>query len=220
MIVIATNNGKKHLIELLENLNQLGIKYPVSIIDTQSTDQETVDFLNQITDNNPYNFKISVYQTPYRGFDSGAYMYAINNIKSDRFYFLQDSLRIKDPNFFNNINEKLKPGIVVPLITFASNLYDGPDQIEFCLNNFEDTKFTKGIFGPMFSVLNEDIQKIDKKFLIWPTNKRMQMGMERGWGILFDKYEFIIDSLEGDYDYGKLINDQYLQFKKIINYRG
>ena len=72
----------------------------------------------------------------------------------------------------------------------------------------------------MFSVLNEDIQKIDKKFLIWPTNKRMQMGMERGWGILFDKYEFIIDSLEGDYDYGKLINDQYLQFKKIINYRG
>ena len=51
MIVIATNNGKKHLIELLENLNQLGIKYPVSIIDTQSTDQETVDFLNQITDN-------------------------------------------------------------------------------------------------------------------------------------------------------------------------
>jgi len=47
----------------------------------------------------------------------------------------------------------------------------------------------------------------------------LQMGMERGWSVLFEKYGLRLDSLEGSYDFDKLINDQYSQFRKIINYR-
>jgi hypothetical protein len=219
MIVIATNNGKNHLIELLSVINVINPECGVSIIDTQSNDEETIKFLNELDEKNPYRFKLQIHQTPYRGFDSGAYMYAINNIKAERFYFIQDSIRIKTLNFFKNIDSKLKPGTVVPLITFPANTYDSQEQIDFCLNNFGKAEFSQGIFGPMFAIMNEDAQKIDKKHLVWPTNKMLQMGLERGWGVLFDMYGINIDPLEGAYDYYRLINDQYTQFRKIINYR-
>ena len=219
MIVIATNNGKNHLIELLANINEINPKCGVCIIDTLSIEQESLDFLVQLKEKNPYKFSLQIHQTPYKGFDSGAYMYAINNIKAERFYFLQDSIRIKDLEFFNNIDKKLNTGTVVPLITFPSNYYDNAEQIEFCLRNLGAFEFTQGIFGPMFAITYEDSQKIDKKHLVWPTNKSLQQGLERGWGVIFDINNFNIDPLEGNYDYYKLINDQYSQFKKIFNQR-
>lgn len=40
MIIIATNNGKRNLSELLENLKEFGLGRSVCIIDTGSTDQD------------------------------------------------------------------------------------------------------------------------------------------------------------------------------------
>jgi hypothetical protein len=219
MIVIATNNGKKNLIELLSNLKSINFNCPVSIIDTGSTDQESIDFLNTIESDINYKFDIKLYKTPYRGYDTGAYIYAINNIDAERYYFIQDSIRIKSINFFQLIDSKLEIGKVIPLITFGSNLYDYQEQIDFCLSNFGKSDFKRGIFGPIFSILKEDIDKIDKKYLVYPTNKSLQMGMERGWSVIFESHNFDIDPLEGDYNYSKLINDQYNHFKKIIQYR-
>ena len=219
MIVIATNNGKQNLIELLSNLNTIDFNCSVSVIDTGSTDRESIDFLEFLKVNSNYKFKIEVHQTSYKGYDTGAYIYAINNIESDRYYFIQDSIIIKSINFFELVDDKLQPGVVVPLITFGANLYDYQEQIDFCMFHFGECKFQKGTFGPMFSILKEDVNKIDKKYLVYPTNKSLQMGMERGWSVIFEKYNFDIDPLEGDYDYNKLMNDQYNNFKKIIQYR-
>jgi hypothetical protein len=219
MIIIATNNGKQNLIELLGNLKEFSFSRKVCIIDTGSTDQESIDFLNELSDVNNYNFEIQIHQTPYKGYDTGAYIYAINNIESDRYYFIQDSLRIKSKDFFNLIDNKLKPGVVVPLITFGKDQYDSLEQLEFCIKNFGSPYYKKGIFGPMFSILSEDVQKIDKKYLVYPTNKTLQMGMERGWSLIFEKYNFDIDSLEGDYDPMKIMNNQYNYFKKLNPYR-
>jgi hypothetical protein len=143
-------------------------------------------------------------------------MYAMNNIKADKFYFIQDSIRIKNFNIFENFDNKLKIGTIVPLITFPSDLYDSQEQIDFCIKTYGKSDYTKGIFGPMFSILSEDIKKIDKKFLVYPTNKMLQMGLERGWGVIFDICGFNIDPLEEKYDYTQLIDDQYSQFKKIV----
>ena len=231
MIVIATNNGKSLLTDLLFDLDNINPKCGVSIIDTQSTDLESQLFLNYLELENPYKFDIKVYRTPYKGYDSGAYMYAMNNIKADRFYFLQDSIRIKDPNIFENFDNKLKVGTVVPFIAFPGNLYDNQEQIDFCLKTYGRSEFTKGIFGPMFSILNEDVQKINKELLVYPTNKVLQMGLERGWAIIFDICGFNIEPLEEDADFSlqnktdfaisweKLLNDQFSQFKKIVCFR-
>jgi len=219
MIIIATNNGKRNLSELLENLKEFSFGRKVCIIDTGSTDPESIDYLKELKEVTGYNFEIEIHQTSYKGYDTGAYIYAINNIESDRYYFIHDSLRIKSKDFFNLIDNKLKPGVVVPLITFGKDRYDSIEQLEFCIKNFGSPYYKKGIFGPMFSILSEDVQKIDKKYLVYPTNKTLQMGMERGWSLIFEKYNFDIDSLEGDYDFTKLISDRYVNFKKIIQYR-
>jgi len=219
MIVVATNNGKQYLMELLSDFKRIGITDEISIIDTQSTDIDSINFLESLKNNNEYNLKISVYQTPYRGFDTGAYIYAINNLKADKFYFMQDSVRIKSNDYFNEINKKLKVGKVVSLITFEPHAFDGAEQINFCYENFDSIEYDKGIFGPIFAITNDDVQKIDKKYLVYPTNKMLQMGMERGWSILFKKYGFEINSLEGEYDYQKLVNDGYTHFKKYLPYR-
>jgi len=219
MIVIATNNGKTYLSELLSDLERIGCNEDISVIDTQSSDAESLEFIDSLKAGDKFNLKIKVYQTPYKGFDTGAYVYAINNLSADKFYFMQDSIKIKSIDYFIEIDKRLKPGVVVPLITFGPNLFDENEQIDFCYDKFDSIDYDKGIFGPIFAITNEDIQKIDKKYLVYPTNKMLQMGMERGWSVLFKKYGFEIDPIEGAYDYTKLSNDGYVFFKKNLPYR-
>lgn len=219
MIVIATNNGKQYLQELLSDFENIKIEDEISIIDTQSTDKDSLNFLEELKTNSIYNLKINVHQTQYRGFDSGAYIYAINNIESDVFYFMQDSIRIKSIEYFNEIKRKLKVGTVVCLISFPSNFFDSHEQRDFCNTNFDSIDYDTGIFGPIFSITKDDIEKIDKKYLIYPKNKIQQMAMERGWSIIFKKYGITIESLEGSWNPTKLSNDEYVFFTKKFPYR-
>ena len=217
MIVIATNNGKDYLPKLLESLNTLNYRIDVSIIDTQSNDIESIYFLENINKDN-YNFNISIYQTPYKGYDTGAYIYAIRNIKNvDRFYFIQDSIIIKDIKLFYEIDKRLTSGNIVSLIGFT-NGFDNQEQIDFCNNHFGNSYYKCGIFGPMFSILKSDIDMIDDKLLVYPTNKNIQMAMERGWSILFNNYNFNIIPIY-NYEHNRIINDDYLLFKKTLVYR-
>ena len=214
MIVIATNNGKNYLPKLLNSLNELEYSIDVTIIDTQSNDTESIEFINNI-DKDSYKFNISFLQTPYRGFDTGAYIYAIRNIKNvDRFYFLQDSIVIKDIKLFDEINKRLCKGKVVPLVGFRT-LYDNQEQIDFCNDNFGSSYYKCGIFGPMFSILKEDIELIDDNLLVYPNNKNIQMAMERGWSVIFNKYDLNVEPIY-DYDYEKIMNDGYQLFNKTI----
>jgi hypothetical protein len=171
MIVVATNNGINFLPNLLSDLEKLNIEEEISIIDTQSNDSEFIDYLENLKSFNKFNLNINVYQTPYKGFDTGAYIYAIQNLKSDRFIFLQDSIRIKNMGFFNLIDEKLKTSNVVTLLTFDGNWWDNQIQKDFSLKHFGTTIFETGIFGPMFTISYLDSQKIEKNLLIYPENK-------------------------------------------------
>lgn len=215
MIVIATNNGKEYLINLLNSLEFLEINIPISIIDTKSNNSDSLEFIDILKSNNPYKLNISVYSTPYRGYDTGAYIYAIKNIPSTRYIFLQDSIEIKSNIFFEIINSKLEDNVIVPLISFNNIGYDNIEEQDFCLKNFDTIQYNKGIFGPMFAVTKKTIDLIDKKYLICPTTKNEQMAMERGWAIIFEKYNFKINEMEF-FDYDKICNDKYSNFKKII----
>ena len=157
MIVIATNNGKHFAENLLNDLDKFETKIPISLIDTQSTNPESIEFINRAKDLYP-RLKLNTYVTPGKNFDTGAYMYAINNIYAERYYFLHDSIRVKTPVFFEEIDKKLTPGTVVALTGFPGNCYDGEDQKAFCRENWNMTEFKSGIFGPMFSILRSDIE--------------------------------------------------------------
>ena len=190
MIVIATNNGMEFLPNLLSDLEKFNITEEISIIDTQSSDSE---------------------------FDTGAYIYAINNLKSDRFVFIQDSIRIKNVDFFNLIEEKLKTSNVVAILTFEGNWWENETQKYFSLKHFGTTMFDMGIFGPMFSISYTDSQKLNN--LIYPTDKEQQKAMERCWSIIFKEQNFTVDCLEGTHNDFKINNDGYNYFTKIKPYR-
>lgn len=219
-IVIATNNGKSNLQELLNSLEKIQIDYNIAIIDTQSTNLESIEFINKLDSENPYNLNIKVFRTPHKGYDTGAYIYAINNIDSKYFYFLQDSMQIKSIDFFNETNKRLNNNnSVVPLLTFPSNFFDNEEERQFCINNFGTLESKAGIFGPMFAISKENINLIDKKYLVYPSNKTEQMAMERGWGIIFNKYVISIIPLEGTHNDQMLRNDGYKYFKKTFRGR-
>lgn len=217
MIVIATNNGKNYLSKLLESLESLGNTIPVSVIDTQSDDTESIEYLNTLENN--FSFEIKIYKTPYRGFDTGAYIWAYRNIPSEKYYFLQDSLKIKSLDYFKETDKKLKTGTVVPLLTFDNNGYGYGEGYNFCQTNFGTTHYEFGIFGPIFSILKEDLDKISSNHFCIPYNKATQTGMERGWAIIFKIYGFTIDPLEGIKDDFKIENHTYEYFEKQFPYR-
>jgi hypothetical protein len=219
MIVVATNNGINFLPNLLSDLEKLNIEEEISIIDTQSNDSEFIDYLENLKSFNKFKLNINVYQTPYKGFDTGAYIYAIQNLKSDRFIFLQDSIRIKNIDFFNLIDEKLKISNVVTLLTFEGNWWDNQIQEDFSLKHFGTTIYETGIFGPMFAISYLDSQKIEKNLLIYPENKEQQKAMERCWDIIFKKTNLTVDNLEGSHNDLKINNDDYQYFTKIKPYR-
>lgn len=216
MIVIATNNGKRFIENLLSDLDKFSIKLPISLIDTQSTDLDSIDYINKAKDLFP-NLNLNTYTTPGKNFDTGAYMYAINNLMADRYYFLHDSLRIKTPVFFEEIDKKLIPGTVVALTIFPGNCYDGDDQRSLCQENWNTTEFVSGIFGPMFSILRSDVEKhwneLPKRL---PSNKSEQMGMERGWAVFCNKCGIHIEDLEKVHTFNQIYTDGYVHFTKLF----
>jgi hypothetical protein len=217
MIIIATNNGKNYLNNLLISFQSFNVKKQIHVIDTGSTDIDSIKFLEDIKSNEIFkDLNILTHKTPYNGFDSGAYIYAIQNIDSEKYYFLHDSITLKDPSFFDSIDEKLKPGVVVPLVVFNSNLYDNQDQIDFSLNKIGVSDFDFGIFGPMFAITKTDVDKIKKSLNFFPTKKNEQMAMERVWSALFKKYNILIDPLEGFYNATKIVNKEYRYFNKFL----
>ena len=215
MIVIATNNGIDFLPNLLSDLEKFNITEEISIIDTQSSDSEFINYLENLKSFNKFKLKINIYKTPYKGFDTGAYIYAIQNLKSDRFIFLQDSIRIKSVDFFNLIEEKLKISNVVTILTFDGGFWGSQNQIDFSLKHFGTSVFETGIFGPMFSISYIDSQKLNKNLLIYPENKEQQNAMERCWSIIFKEQNFTIDCLEGHHNDFTINNDEYKYFTKI-----
>lgn len=219
ILVIATNNGKKYLTNLLNSLEIIKFNKKIAIIDTQSTQTDSIEFLKGLKLNNEYNLDIEIYKTPYSGYDTGAYIYAMKNFKYEVFYFIQDSMVIKSIDFFEKIKEKLSPGVIVPIVTFCSNFYDNEEEKNFCLNNLGTYNYSKGIFGPMFSITGQDVSLIEDKWFVLPKNKNEQMAMERGWSIIFEKYNFKIIPLEGEHNNDKLYNDKHIYFKKIFPVR-
>jgi len=216
MIVIATNNGKHFLSNLLDDFKKFNIKHPISVIDTQSNDSESINFLKKIKQLYP-ELNIQVFTTLSKNFDTGAYIFALNNIVAEKYYFLHDSIRIVSPHIFEEIDKKLHPGNVVALTTFKGNTYYSPAQSDFCYQNWGTTEYTTGIFGPMFAILRSDVIKSWNNLpKILPTNKFHQTGMERGWGIFCDKSDLNIVELDETISYSKGLKDGFKYFTKII----
>jgi hypothetical protein len=182
MIVLATHDRVDLLESMLNKLNEINLNgHEVLIIDTNSTNQDYLNYFNQIKEKYNFNFV----RLNYTCWDSGAYIYALQNYYSDKYIFLQDSLHITNPNLFVYIDNLLDQYDVVPFFNF-NYIYDHYQQKEWVEEGLDFTSLPKyGIFGPIFGATNNILQKLPHDWLKFPNKKYQGNGMERRWSLMF-----------------------------------
>lgn len=183
MIVIATHNGGEYLPRLLESLHLHGTGgHPTVIVDTGSTDEEFIRYLETVE--GTASFPVTVTRTPYRGYDTGAYIWAFKNFKAPSYMCMHDSLRIKCEGWLAPFEDRAKPGIGIVAWQQFGPRYDNDKQIAFVEKHLGSHEMSNGgIFGPIFYITQDVVDIFDERGYLAaiPTDKNEQMGMERGW---------------------------------------
>jgi len=183
MIVVASHNKIDLLDNMLKTLSSINLNNnEVLIVDTNSDNEEYKDFFIQCSKKYPFIFD----RKNDTCWDSGAYIHAYNNYPSNKYIFLQDSITIKNPKIIPMWENFLNIYEVVPFINFGYG-YE-PFQKEFSeklLDSIPDYP-VDAIFGPIFGVRKETLDRIPKEWLtIIPSNKLDGNGMERRWSLMF-----------------------------------
>ncbi len=132
--------------------------------------------------------RLSVDQTPYKGYDTGAYLHAFRKLAADSYIFLQDSACPKEPGWTETFTSRLTYGVgCVPWLTFPLQ-WDEEGQLEFIRQQYRTDRVPPlGVFGPMFAASRESLLKLDQMKLLdaIPSTKVEQQAMERGWPLAF-----------------------------------
>lgn len=203
----------------LEKINLNG--HEVLIVNTNSTNEEFLErFVKLKGVYQDFIFK----SLDYTCWDSGAYIYSIQNFKSDKYIFLQDSLEILDKNYIVYFDELLDNYDVVPHCEYDYQYRTYLDEIDNTYKPIKEIKDwiedgiifesypPKGIFGPIFGAKSELLNKIPNKWLKHPRNKDEGMSMENRWSLMFHSLNAKKMCLED------IMDMRYI--KKYFPYRG
>jgi hypothetical protein len=184
MIVVASHNRIDLLDNMLKTLSSIDLNNnEVLIIDTNSDNEEYKAFFAQCAEKYPFMFD----RKDYTCWDSGAYIHAYNNYPSNKYIFLQDSITIKNPKLIPMWENFLDIYEVVPFINFGYG-YENSGQKEFSERYLPENPSLPfdAIFGPIFGVRRETLDKLPKEWLtVIPDNKMDGNGMERRWSLMF-----------------------------------
>lgn len=217
MIVVATNNGISYLPACLDALAEhetSGRK--VLVVDTGTTCEDSLAFLNSILDRS-WPFALEVARSPYRGYDSGAYIYAYCNYSSADYFFMQDSVRPKRKGWLKEFEDRATYRVgCVPWLTFQMQ-WDCQEQVDWVRQTFGTDQWPPfGIFGPIFYATREALQSLDDRGYLEsiPTTKLEQQAMERGWPTAFILSGYAVRPVEALFDERKLRSDAYADLTK------
>ncbi len=222
MIVIATNNGKEYLSKLLDSLVEFGTDgYPILVCDTGTTNQDSLSFLAEI----PVKYSsldVKVERTPYSGYDTGAYIWVFRNHRAKGYFFLQDSVTVKEVGWTKHFTEKASHGVgCVPWLTFAMQ-WQSQEQIDFVRSAFASNQWPPfGIFGPIFYATHEALTALERKGFLntIPGSKTEQTAMERGWPTAFTHSGFAVRPVECNFEEEKLRANEYRALNKTFALR-
>lgn len=156
-------------------------RYPVAVVDTGSENyQERKMPVNAIQ-----------LQTPYKGYDTGAYLWAYFNIPAKNYLFLQDSCMPTHDSFVEEFACRMPDDDLgaVAWVAFEGHLWDTAEQRTAMKFIFDAGLPLQGIFGPIFYTSRSSLDLLRSKGLLppYPTHKMMAQGMERGWAMAFEK---------------------------------
>jgi len=205
MVVIAAYDNIQVLQNLLVSMNSTdNLDEDVLIVCTDSSQNEMVDFVRTLPNNPNYSFNIKIDFTPYKGYDSGAYIYAYTNYISDYYIFLQDSIEIRSPEWFNCFKSYRRDNVITGWVLFDIG-WDSHEQTQWVELKCKGMiyKSPVGIFGPMFQIKRDTLKILDEKYNLSeciPTSKVIeQQGMERLWPYMCLNSGIEINSIDGYY---------------------
>ena len=206
MIVIAAYNQTITLSKLLKSINlTIDFNEEVLVVCTDPTQKKMLTYLEKISKKNNFNYNLLIDKVNSAGYDTGAYIYAYKKYVRDYYIFLQDSLIVKNPNWFNLFLRIRNTNSLNAWFLFNLK-WDNLEQKKWVVNKFPKNIKTPcyGIFGPIFQISRKAMKKIDNSYKLSnfiPSNKIIgQQGMERGWSYLAINSGVEINSLEGFFD--------------------
>lgn len=183
VVVIATNGG----VAMLEKSLPLMKKWLVLVVETNPHACTATRYLCDSFPNVVYM------RTPYRGYDTGAYLWAYWNVVAKNYLFLQDSCFPRASDFVEQFQQKMPSDGwgVVGWSSFDINIWDSTQQYEATEWMYGERKLwpPKGIFGPIFMTSRLTLDHLAKCQLLPmpPVHKEQQQAMERAWAILFHR---------------------------------
>ena len=205
MIVIACYNNIEIINTMLSSLvNTTNLDEDILII---CTDYEQISMVEHLKNLNKYSnyFNLITDVTPYKGYDTGAFIWAYKNYKSDYYIFLQESLVVNKNNWFEVFKSYRDSETLNTWCTFTMG-WDNEEQKINILSKINDNNYDLighplGVFGNMFQISYESLKKIDKKYDLEnfiPTSKVLgSCGMERGWSYLAVNCGLKINNVDG-----------------------
>jgi hypothetical protein len=203
MIVIATYNDIKILSRLLDSMNTTNnLDEDVLIVCTNDTQHEMIKYIYTLPSNPNYNYRIKVDVTPYKGYDSGAYIYAYKKYVDDYYIFLQDSIEIYSPEWFNAFKARRSKNKITAWMLMPNPMWLVNQQLEWVITKCGECakNLKQGIIGPIFQVDRKSLMIMDEKYNLdncIPTNKLVeQQGMERHWACMAENSGIEMDSIE------------------------
>lgn len=189
LVVIATHGG----VDLLkESLPKFGNR-PVAVVETGCKTPEVYELTKQYPN-------VLYLSTPYKGYDTGAYLWAYWMIEAEEYLFLQDSVSPREADYFEQFAKKM-PGKIgaVGWSSFGLHIWDSGLQYEATqfMYGSKDVWPEKGIFGPIFYTTRESLKLMDDSGLLpsYPVHKQGQQAMERAWAILFHRAGLLVNFL-------------------------
>ena len=223
MIVISSYNDINVIKTLLNSLNDCDkIDEKVIIVCTCPKQTEMINFLNSLKPSD-FKFYFEITITPYSGYDTGGYIWVYNNFIDDYYIFLQDSLIINNKNWLDVFKSHRDVDTINAWCSFILNDESSHTDFFFPKMGFTPNSLNGeiGIFGPMFQISRNGLDKINNKFNInkfIPYNKMSACAMERGWTYLIINSGLNINTIDGSYS-RNMGEYQTKLFTKIFNHR-
>lgn len=206
MIVIACYDNIEIIDTMLSSLvNTNNLDEDVLIICTDYEQISMVEHLKTLNNNKHFNIITDV--TPYKGYDTGAFIWAYKNYKSDYYVFLQESLIVNKNNWLDIFKSYRESDTLNTWCAFSMS-WDNEEQKNNILSKIPDNKYDLigqpfGVFGNMFQISYESMKKIDDKYNLEnfiPNEKVLgSCGMERGWSYLAVNCDLKINNIDGFY---------------------
>ena len=185
MIIIVSHNGKEFLDKLIPTIND-----DYLIVDNGSDTTDHLEGLNWIEGDG--------------GWCIGGYIKGFQKTNDDEYFFMHDSMVIKNPDFL----DKFRKHDVCGWLSFPM-FFDNPSQEAYirAMYNLAD----KGCFGPIFYAKREALEKIS-----WdrPETSDQAHGMERGITCAFKDAGYDMKFID-ELDESKLLNG-YEDFSKCL----